>query len=479
MAASDQDIAALYQASDAVELARLVAEEGVSAEALLDEALRRAEEHANLNALVALFPDQAHDQLGALPRGRFRGVPFPLKDLHVAMAGVPLSNGSRAWADQVPTHDSFITERYRRAGLLLFGRTATPELGLTTTTESRLWGRTRNPWNLDFTAGGSSGGAAAAVAAGIVPIAHASDGGGSIRIPASCCGLFGLKPSRGLVSFAPEKGEGWGGLSTNHAVTRTVRDSAGLLDVVAGNAPGDPYAAPRPDHGFSARLERPPAPLRIAFTTEPFSDTETDPECVEALEQAVRLCDDLGHTLIEARPKIDASALALAARTILATHVAAALRTRAEELGRPITEDDVEPATWKNLRLAEHLTALDYLEAIETVHATGRVVGGFFEGVDVLMTPTMPAPPQPLGALALDHPEPRVYVENLKRTIGFTQLFNCSGGPAMSVPLAMSSDGLPIGIQFAADLGQDERLLRLARQLEQAAPWSERRPPAR
>ena len=479
MATSDQDIAAIYDASDAHEMARLVADHAVSAEALLEEALRRADDHADLNALVALFPDQAHDQLGALPNGRFRGVPFPLKDLHVAMAGVPLTNGSRAWADQVPTHDSYITERYRRAGLVLFGRTASPELGLTTTTESRLWGQTRNPWNLEFTAGGSSGGAAAAVAAGIVPIAHASDGGGSIRIPASCCGLFGLKPTRGLVSFAPEKGEGWGGLSTNHAVTRTVRDSAGLLDVVAGNAPGDPYTATRPPHGFSAQLDRPPASMRIAYTTEPFADTETDPECIAALEEALRLCESLGHTVIEARPEVDASTLALAARTILATNVAATLRSRAEELGRPITEEDVEPVTWKNLRLAEHLSALDYLDAIETVHAIGRDVGRFFEGFDTLLTPTMPAPPQRLGALALDHAEPRVYLENLKRTIGFTQLFNCSGGPAMSVPLAMSSDGLPLGIQFAADLGQDERLLRLARQLELAAPWSERRPPAR
>ena len=479
MAASAQDIAALYEHSDALDLAQSVADQYVSAEELLDEALRRTEEAADLNAIVSLFPDQAHDQLTALPNGRFRGVPFPLKDLHVAMAGVPLTNGSRAWADQVPTHDSYLTERYRRAGLVLFGRTASPELGLTTTTESRLWGQTRNPWNRDFTAGGSSGGAAAAVAAGIVPIAHASDGGGSIRIPASCCGLFGLKPSRGLVSFAPEKGEGWGGLSGNHAVTRTVRDSAALLDAVAGKAPGDPYTAPRPEAGFSARLERPPASLRIAYTTEPFVDTNTDPECVAALEQALRLCEDLGHTLVEARPKIDAGSLALAARTILATNVAAALRERADELGRPITEEDVEPVTWKNLRLAERLSALDYLGAIETVHATGRVVGRFFEGFDLLMTPTMAAPPKPLGALALDHPEPGVYLEHLKQTIGFTQLFNCSGGPAMSVPLAMSSDGLPIGIQFAADLGQDERLLRLARQLEQTAPWSERRPPSR
>lgn len=476
MAPSAQDLTTTYETMDALDMARLVLEDEEAAEALLDEALRRAAQHADLNAIVALFPDQAHDQLVALPNGRFRGVPFLLKDLHVAMAGVPLSNGSRAWADFVPTHDSYLTERYRRAGLVLFGRTATPELGLTTSTESTLWGQTRNPWNPAFTAGGSSGGAAAAVAAGIVPIAHASDGGGSIRIPASCCGLFGLKPSRGLVSFAPEKGEGWGGLSSNHAVTRSIRDSAALLDAVAGNAPGDPYAAPQAEGGFSSHLDRPSRSLRIATTTVPFTDTETDPECTAAVESAIRLCEDLGHTVIEARPQIDHSALGLAARTILATNVAATLHERAADRGRPITEDDVEPVTWKNLRLAERLTAVDYLEAIETVHAVGRVVGRFFQEFDALLTPTMPAPPQPLGALALDHPEPRVYLENLKRTIGFTQLFNCSGGPAMSVPLAMSTGGLPIGVQFACDLGQDALLLRLARQLEQAAPWSERRP---
>ncbi len=466
----------LFDQHDALGLAELVRNGQCSPGELLDEALRRTELlNPKLNAIVVRLDDLAKDQLDNLPNGPFRGVPFLLKDLYVSLAGAPLSNGSKAFRDQVPTHDSYITERYRRAGLVIFGRSASPEFGLTTTTESQLFGATRNPWNLTHTSGGSSGGASSAVAAGILPAAHASDGGGSIRIPASCCGLFGLKPSRGLVSMAPEAAEGWGGMSCHHAITRSVRDSAALLDAVAGNTAGDPYSAPHFPSTFLSATKRPPHSLRIALTTTPFTDVDSHPECVQAAETAAELCRELGHEVVEARPEVDAEALSRAARVVVATNTAAALHKRGNELGRPLKADDVEPITWGNAQTAQRFSALDYLSAIETVHDTGRKVGNFLERFDVLLSPTMPAPPQPIGALALDHQNPQEYLINLKNTIGFTQLFNAAGAPAMSVPLATSTSGLPIGIQFGAALGHDDLLFALAAQLEQARPWFDRR----
>ncbi len=462
---------------DALGLAELVRSGAASPEELLDEALHRTDERdPEINAVVIRLEERGRDQLGALPNGPFRGVPFLLKDLHVALAGAPLTNGSRSYLGNVPTHDSHITERYRRAGLVIFGRTASPELGLTTTTESALYGATRNPWNRELTAGGSSGGAAAAVAAGIVPAAHASDGGGSIRIPAACCGLFGLKPSRGLVSMAPEKGEGWGGLSTNHAITRSVRDSAALLDATAGVVPGDPYSAPRESGTFAQAIERKPRPLRIAVSTRPFTDIDVDDECVRAVEGTRRLCQELGHTVVDADPVCDIHALGRAARVIVATNVAANLAARGIERGKPVSESEVEPLTWGNVRAADQFSAQDYLTAIESIHSIGRQMGNFFERYDVLLTPTMPAPPQPIGALALDHANPTEYLINLKRTIGFTQIFNVSGGPAMSVPLHWSDDGVPVGVQFGCALGGDALLLNLGAQFERVQPWFSRRP---
>lgn len=466
-----------YQEHDALGLAKLVKDGTHTPTDLLHEAIRRTEQdNPSINAIVIRLDDQATDQLENLPNGPFRGVPFLLKDLHVALAGAPLTNGSRSFVDQVPTHDSYITEKYRRAGLTIFGRSASPELGLTTATESVLYGVTRNPWNLDYTSGGSSGGASAAVAMGILPAAHASDGGGSIRIPASCCGLFGFKPSRGMVSPAPESGEGWAGLSTNHAVTRSVRDSAALLDAVAGNAAGDPYAAPQHSGALLAELDKPNHALNIAVTTTPFTDTATHADCVEATKQAADLCASLGHSVTWQHPKLDIKALGNAARVIVAVNVAQTLGFRAEELGRELTEDDVEPVTWANLQAAERYTALDYLNAIQTIHQVGRSLGNFLQRFDVLLSPTMPAPPQKVGALALDHSNFSEYLVNLKNTLGFTQLFNISGGPAMSVPLAWGSKGLPIGVQFGAALGGEARLFRLAGQLEAAQPWFHRRP---
>jgi amidase len=361
---------------------------------------------------------------------------------------------------------------------VLFGRTASPEFGLTSTTESTLYGATRNPWQQGHTAGGSSGGAAAAVAAGIVPAANASDGGGSIRIPASCCGLFGLKPTRARVPAGPRRGEGWSGMSTAHAVTRSVRDSAALLDAVAGPAIGDPYWAPPPARPFLAEVGADPGRLRIAVQTRAFNGAPVDPECAAAARDAADLCRGLGHEVEEADLAIDRELLARSAGTIISANLRAALLERADELGREVTTDDVEPLTWLMAEGAKSLGAADYASALHGIHRLGREVSAFLERFDLVLTPTMATPPLPLGRLALTRPDFAGLVDDLARTIGFTQLFNASGHPAMSVPLSESAAGLPIGVQFAARFGDEATLFRLAAQLEAARPWFDRRPPA-
>ncbi len=468
-----------YEDYDAVGLAELVARREVSADELLQAAQVRLEQrNPTLNAVVIPMFDEAQASLQAgLPEGALRGVPFLLKDLGAHYAGARLCSGSRFFEDFVSDHDSELTLRYRRAGLVVFGRSASPELGLTTTTESSLFGQTRNPWSLEHITGGSSGGAAAAVAAGIVPAAHASDGGGSIRVPASCCGLFGLKPTRARVSLAPDLGEGWSGLSTSHALTRSVRDSAALLDAVQGPVPGDPYWAPPPQAPYADEVGRPPGVLRIALQTQTFSGAETDPDCVLAAADAARLCADLGHEVEEARLRIDPERMAEATSALSGANTLATLEDRARALGRPLAEGDVEPMTWAMLERARSLDAATYARALRGMHAIGREVAAFFENHDVLLTPTMATPPLRLGSpLALSHTDTQEHIDCLLPTIGYTQLFNASGNPAMSVPLCWNGAGLPIGVQFAGRFGDEATLLRLAGQLEEARPWGSRRP---
>ena len=366
--------------------------------------------------------------------------------------------------------------RYKAAGLVIFGKSASPEFGLTTTTESQLFGITRNPWNLGVTSGGSSGGASAAVAAGILPMAHASDGGGSIRIPASCCGLFGMKPTRARVSVGPDAGEGWSGLSTVHAVSRSVRDSAALLDASAGPMAGDPYWAPPPQRPFLEEVSTSPGALRIAVTTESFNGAPTDPECRAAVSNAAALCRELGHEVADASPKIDAERLGQATGTIVGANIRANLDERAGVLGREWGDGDAEPLTLSMARNAANATASDYASAVRTVHGVGRSVGAFFDDWDVLLSPTMACLPKPIGVLSLSTSERETYMGHLMETIGYTQLMNVAGNPAMSVPLAWSESGLPIGIQFAGRFGDEATLFRLAGQLENARPWRDRRP---
>ena len=465
---------------DGLGFADLVRRKEVTPAELLEAAIARAEAaNPALNAIITRLYDEARAAIAAgLPSGPFTGVPYLLKDLGALYTGAPTSYGSALFDGNIADHDSEITARMKRAGLVIFGKTNTPEMGLSPSTEPKRFGATKNPWNLAYSAGGSSGGAAAAVASGIVPMAHATDGGGSIRIPASCCGLFGMKPTRARNPLGPDAGEGWGGASVGHAVTWSVRDSAALLDATAGPDVGDPYWAPPPAGPFLAEVGRAPGRLRIALTTAAFNDHAVDPECADAARAAAKLCESLGHTVEEARPQIDAQALGLAVRIVIGANVRAALEARAAALGRPLAETDVERVTWGRVLEGVKFTAWEYARSIGIIHRTGREVARFFTTYDVLLSPTMCRPPQRLGVLNMSSTDDAAYLDAVLASVGFTSLFNNSGNPAMSVPLATSRDGLPIGIQFAGRFGDEATLFRLAGQLEAASPWADRRPRA-
>jgi amidase/6-aminohexanoate-cyclic-dimer hydrolase len=468
-----------YESLDAIGLAEAVRRGDVKPAELLEVAIARAEQvNPAVNAIpIAMYEQARREVQRGVAQGPFHGVPFLLKDLHLLYTGARTTYGSRLFADHVADHDSELTARYRRAGLVVFGKSASPEFGITTSTESALFGATRNPWNLAHTAGGSSGGAAAAVAAGIVPAAHASDGGGSIRIPAACCGVFGLKPTRARTPMGPDAGEGWSGMSVNHVVSRSVRDSAALLDATHGPAPGDPYHAPAPARPFLAEVGADPGRLRIALQTQTWNGTETDPECAAAARAAAKLCEDLGHHVEAATLSIDAQAFARASQVIIAGNLRAKVFDRAAALGRELSDDDLEPVTRMMVDMAAGAGADDYARAIQTIHALGRRLEGFLAGYDVILTPTLAVPPVEIGRLSLRNPDRPGFMATLGRTIGYTQLFNATGNPAASLPLAWSASGLPIGVQIGGRFGDEATLLRLASQLEQAAPWRDRRPP--
>jgi amidase len=469
-----------FDSFDGLGLAGLVRRGEASAAELLDLAIARVEaQNPALNAVVSRLYDQARAAVAAgLPEGPFTGVPYLLKDLGAHYAGAVTSFGSALFKDFVVEHDSEITVRLRRAGLVIFGKTNTPEMGLAASTEPRLFGPTRNPWNLLHSAGGSSDGSAAAVAAGMVPMAHATDGGGSIRIPASCCGLFGLKPTRARNPMGPDAGEGWGGASAGHAVTRTVRDSAALLDATSGPDIGDPYWAPPPARPFLEEVGRDPGRLRIAITTRSWNRQPVDAECVEAAVAAGRLCERLGHQVDEATPDVDAKLLGEASLIVVSANVRAALEARAAALGRELVASDVERLTWVRAVEGDRARAADYARSIGVIHRAGRAVGRFFTRYDILLSPMMCRPPLPLGVLDMMNEDVEAYTRAILGAIGFTSLFNSAGCPAMSVPLAWSRAGLPIGVQFAAPFGDEAALFRLGAQLEAAQPWAGCRPPA-
>ena len=403
-------------------------------------------------------------------------MPFLLKSLSANLAGTPATLGSRLFADFVPIRDSTLVERYKRAGLVIFGVTTTPEMGLSASTETSLSGTTRNPSNLERSPGGSSGGSGAAVAAGIVPVAHGSDGGGSIRIPASACGLFGLKPTRGRTPSGPMAGEGWGSLATSHVISRSVRDSAAVLDATHGPAPGDPYCAPAVQGSYLAAVGADPGRLKIALQLEPLSGVAVAPECRDAVLDAARLLAALGHVVEEARPEGVWEELQAASWVLIASNVRLALRRRAQALGRKLGPGDVDRVTWAAVEEAGSMTAEAYADAIQTIHRHSRRMAGFHRTYDVLMSPTLATPPVALGAHHMDNPDLAAWRDAMRTFSPFTSSFNMSGQPAMSVPLAWTPDGLPLGVMFAAGFGEEATLFRLAGQLEAARPWRHRRP---
>lgn len=471
---------------DAMAQAELVRRREATPMELVDAAIARIERlNPKLNAVIIPLFEKARRQAAAkdLADGPFRGVPFLLKDLDTCSAGDPFHCGMRFLRDLgwVADHDTYLAAKLRAAGFVFLGKTNTPELGLSVTTEPEAYGPCRNPWDTNRSTGGSSGGSGAAVASGMVPAAHASDGGGSIRIPASECGLVGLKPSRGRVSLGPDYGEYWHGLVISHALTRTVRDTAALLDAVAGPMPGDPYIAPPPARPFLAEVGTDPQRLRIGVMTRtPNGAPPLDPQCVAAVTDTAHLLESLGHNVEESHPGaldefIDCTTHFT---TLLVSWVAASLDGWSERTGRTVGPDGVEPITWAFAGLGRAVTAAQYIAAVEWLHGyTRRMAAWWTGGFDVLLTSTLGAPPPRLGELVPPRDNPLAGNERTFAMIPFTSQFNITGQPAMSLPLHWSRDGLPIGIQLVAASGREDVLIRVASQLERARPWGDRRPP--
>ncbi|MEO6123994.1 MAG: amidase [Ilumatobacteraceae bacterium] len=471
-------IAEVYDECDAVGLAQLVRRNQVTPSELLDEALRRVDERDGpINSIVVDLEHRARAAIAAgLPDGPFTGVPFALKDLNTNIEGEISTEGSRFFAGRRADVTSEIVHRFDRAGFVTFAKTNSPEFGLSPTTEPIVHGPTRNPWNRDRSAGGSSGGAGAAVAAGILPVAHATDGGGSIRIPASANGLFGLKPTRGRTPIGPPLGEGWNGLSIGHVVSRSVRDSAVVLDAIAGSSVGEPYSAPAQLGAYGPWVDRPPDRLRIAVSTTSRPGISVDRVCVEAVEQTAALLEGLGHDVELADPPVDWDLMAQVQGTIIGAHVAFMIGQRAMELGREPGTDDLEPLALAQYRRAGDQLAIDYVKADQAQQLLSRRLGTFFETIDVLVTPTLGGAPVPIGSLGGTIEELAALAPALSKVASFLGVYNVTGQPAMSMPLHHSTDGLPIGVQFVGRFGAEHTLFSLAGQIERAAPWWNRRP---
>jgi len=489
-----------YSKYDALGLAELVSKGQVTASELMEEAISRAAAvNPKINAIVGTMNARGRkDALTPVP-GPFTGVPFLLKDIHAAYAGVPLTNGSRLLRKFRPQEDAEIVRRYKRGGLIVFGKTNTSEFGLLPVAEPDLFGPTRNPWNTNRTAGGSSGGAAAAVAAGIVPMAHGSDGGGSIRIPSSCCGLFGFKPSRGISPNGPDASELFFGYGTQHVLTHTVRDSATALDVVAGPERASFYRA-IPVLNYAQAVQSPVPPLRIALTTDPFLPADVHPECDAAARRAATFCEDLGHTVEEAAPNINTEEFGRDYTVMCAAGVSLALRLWEGYFGRPVGRPDVEEVTALYREIGNNLSGPEVMFARDRLMAAQREMARFFRRYHVMLTPTLALPPVKIG-----HFEPRGLLQqilDLSLTLPFKDVFksefareqviswvvrygysftpyaplaNIAGLPSMNVPLFQNQKNLPIGVMFTSALGRDTLLFKLAAQLESAHPWRQRK----
>lgn len=488
-----------YDQYDGLGLAKLVREKKISSAELCEEAISRIEKIDPLiNAVVTPMFDIGRKTAGeALQEGPFAGVPFLLKDLISAYAGVPLTFGCRAYKDYVPDFDSELVTRFKKAGLIVLGKTNTPELGLMGITEPELYGPTRNPWDVEKIPGGSSGGSAAAVASCMVPMASGGDGGGSIRIPSCYCGLFGLKPSRGRIPTGPKLGELWQGAAVEHVLTRTVRDSAAMLDVIQGADPGAPYIIKPPEKPYSEEINRQPGSLKIAFNTESPLGTGTHDYCKQAVLETAKILEGLGHKVEEAKPEIDGITLANTYFTMYFGEIAAEIESAKAILKKKVSRKDFEITTWFFGQLGLCYSARDFVLAIREWDKASRAMGRFHLKYDLYLTPTVAFPAAKIGELLPKSYEKaamevisflklgavakatglvnKIAIQTLAKT-PFTQLANFTGQPAMNVPLHWDENSMPCGVQFIAPFGDEATLFRLASQLEKAKPWFDKRP---
>ena len=466
-----------YDSYDALGLAALVKAGEVSATEVLEAAIARIEaRNPAINAVVMELYDLAAQAIEqGLRQGPFTGVPYLLKDLGSALAGARTTGGSRFFADLPPaTQDSIHVSRLKQAGMVIYGKTSSCELGLSLTCEPQLYGPARNPWDLERTSAGSSGGAGAAVAARMLPIAHASDGFGSIRAPAASCGLVGLRPTRARTTLSPAYGEVLGGFAIEHAVSLTVRDSAALLDATAGPAPGDPYRAPPPARPFLDEVGADPGALRIAFTRKAPNGAAVEADPLRVLQETASLCADLGHRIEEADPAIDGADVVPTFRTVSAVNILCTVR--AHPAGRAPQPGELETVVANTAALAEGIDGATYMAAIHTAHRIGRQMAAFHEDWDVLLTPGLATLPPKLGWLDMMMDDLEEYWRRVFSFSPFTVWFNLTGQPAMMIPIGVTESGFPVAVQAIARFGDEATLFRLASQLEAARPWIDRKP---
>ncbi len=467
-----------FSSFDATALASLVRERKVKAIELVEAAIERIERlNPTLNAVVTPMYEQASAaSIGKLPDGPFTGVPFLLKDLGAPCAGVRMTMGSTFMRNFVPDHDSELVARLKRAGLIILGKTNTPELGILPTTEPRLFGASRNPWDINRTPGGSSGGSASAVAARFVPMAHGNDGGGSIRTPASCCGLFGLKPTRARNPLGPDLGDVFSGLVVDHALTRSIRDSAALLDATAGPDVGDPYWAPPPTRPFLQEVGADPGRLRIAFTTRTAAGVKVHADCISAVQNAAVLCADLGHEVEEAAPELNGQLMTQTFMVLWSAGCAWTIEGLGLATGQPPNRNEFEPLTWALYEMGRQQSASSYLLSLTFLQRVARDIARFFLKYHVWLTPTLSEPPVPLGTFDSPRENPLQGFHRAEAFVPFTPICNVTGQPAMSIPVYWNAEGLPVGVHFVGRFGDEATLFRLAAQLESARPWAGRRP---
>lgn len=465
-----------YARYDGLGLAELVRHKDVHPRELVDIAIARAEAvNPSLNFMVFADFDRARAAAGkATASGPFAGVPMFLKDILAFAEGMPTRQGSRFIPNVKSQQDSVLTTRFRSAGLIPLGKTNVPEFGLVPTTESKLYGPARNPFDPARSTGGSSGGSAAAVAAGVVPLAHANDGGGSIRIPASACGLVGLKPSRGRVTVAPELGDAVDGLAIDHVLTRSVRDCAAAFDAIAGNVPGDPYWAPPAPPSWLAAMREEPRRLHIAFSSRRLDGSAMHADCEKAVRHAAGLCADLGHVVEEAGQSFDLTVLVPSFLAVWSANLAAAVDSIAQFTGQTPEAELFEGLTWGMYTFGRRVSASQYLVAKDALQRASREAAKFHETHDVWLTPTLGLPPMKNGVFDVDERDVYKGFLPLFEYVPFTAFQNVTGQPAMNLPLSWNDEGLPIGVQFAAAFGDEKTLFQLARQLEEAAPWAQR-----